>query len=242
MTKGQTHVVLGAGGATGLQCVLRLLEIGCSVKAVVRDPAKYKGVFPEDDRLTVVAGDVTSVDSLEACMAGVNGGVIFAAAGGKGAAPNAVDNEGVANVAAVAKKLRIEPVVLVTSALVTKKNKYRPVRLILNNLVRSGMMDEKLMGEAKLRDSGVTYTVVRPGRLTNDLSKDGCKFILGQGDTGMTGAISRYHLAAVCCSALTDPGARNRTFELCAESPKEATTVDNELEGLFSSLQPGMFD
>eukprot|EP00803_Ostreobium_quekettii_P010875 evm.model.scf_1429.3 EVM.evm.TU.scf_1429.3 scf_1429:10204-14847(+) len=242
MAKGSTHVVLGAGGATGLQCVLRLLEIGANVKAVVRDPEKYKSVFPEDDRLAVVAGDVTSVNSLEGCMAGADGGVIFAAAGNQGVSPKEVDNEGVANVAAVAKKMQIEPVVLVSSALVTKKNKYRPIRLILNNLVRSGLMDEKLIGEAKLRGSGVTYTVIRPGRLTNDATKDGCKFVLGQGDTGMTGAISRYHLAVVCCSALIDPSARNRTFELCAESPKEPTTVDKELEGLFSSLKPGMFD
>jgi uncharacterized protein YbjT (DUF2867 family) len=35
------NVVFGAGGGVGLACVLRLVELGEPVKAVVRDPAKY---------------------------------------------------------------------------------------------------------------------------------------------------------------------------------------------------------
>jgi len=42
------NVVLGAGGPTGFQCVKRLLEVtDLPVRAVVRDPAKYKERFEE---------------------------------------------------------------------------------------------------------------------------------------------------------------------------------------------------
>ena len=40
------------------------------------------------------------------------------------------------------------------------------MRLLLNN-IRYGLMDEKLLGEAALRSSGVPYTIVRPGGLSN---------------------------------------------------------------------------
>ena len=40
------------------------------------------------------------------------------------------------------------------------------MRVLLNN-VRYSLMDEKLKGEEALRASGMPYTVVRPGGLSN---------------------------------------------------------------------------
>lgn len=52
------YVVLGAGGGTGLECVKRLVAVSkAPIRAVVRDPAKYKDAFPAG--VEVVAGDVT---------------------------------------------------------------------------------------------------------------------------------------------------------------------------------------
>lgn len=47
--KKMSCAVLGAGGGTGLECVKQLLssDSHSSVVAVVRDPAKYEGVFPQ---------------------------------------------------------------------------------------------------------------------------------------------------------------------------------------------------
>ena len=75
------NVVIGAGGGTGLECVKRLLAATQEpVRAVVRDPARYADTIPKDERLEVVAGDVTSKESLQHCLAGAKG-VIFAASG-----------------------------------------------------------------------------------------------------------------------------------------------------------------
>ncbi len=70
--------------------------------------------------------------------------------------------QGVGNTAIAAKKLGVERVVLVSSALVTPKNRFHPIRLILNN-IRWGLMDSKYRGENLLRESSVSYTIVRPG-------------------------------------------------------------------------------
>lgn len=70
--------------------------------------------------------------------------------------------QGVSNTAEAAKSAGVERLVLVSSALVTPKNRFHPIRLILNN-IRWGLMDAKFRGEELLRASSVPYTVVRPG-------------------------------------------------------------------------------
>ncbi len=77
-----TTAVLGAAGPTGLECVKRLLELGQSVVAVVRNPDKYKETFPSSKNLQVMTGDVTDRQSLEKVFEQTNAKrVIFAASG-----------------------------------------------------------------------------------------------------------------------------------------------------------------
>lgn len=85
-------VVLGAGGKTGLECVKRLLDLGWKVKASVRDPVKYEGVFPKHPNLDVSKTDVTCKESVRGCMQGATA-VIFAASGSTFLSPSVVDNE-----------------------------------------------------------------------------------------------------------------------------------------------------
>lgn len=76
-------VVLGAAGATGLECVKRLIELKGPgiIRAVARDPAKLEAVgLSPNEHLQIVRGDVTDIASLREVLAGARG-VIFAAAG-----------------------------------------------------------------------------------------------------------------------------------------------------------------
>jgi uncharacterized protein YbjT (DUF2867 family) len=87
------NTVLGAGGPTGLECVKRLLEAtSLPVRAVVRDPEKYREKLPQDPRLEVVKGDVTNVDSLRSAIKNSKG-VIFAASGQGFWTAGPVDNQ-----------------------------------------------------------------------------------------------------------------------------------------------------
>eukprot|EP00775_Hariotina_reticulata_P007586 gene7586-7791_t len=94
------NVVLGAGGPTGFQCVKRLLEVtNMPVRAVVRNPAKYKELFEEA------------------------AGVIFAASGSGYWTAQAVDEQGVGNVVQAAKAAgTVVRVVLVSSMLTHPSN------------------------------------------------------------------------------------------------------------------------
>ncbi len=77
---GPVNVVVGAGGATGFEAVQFLLKEPGTVRAVVRNPDKYKDKFPKSSSLEVVKADVTDAASLESVLKGASG-VIFAASG-----------------------------------------------------------------------------------------------------------------------------------------------------------------
>jgi len=84
--------VLGAGGPTGKQCVEKLLAQNKKVVAVVRDPAKYLGVWSSSKDLRIESGDVTNVASLAKALSSVKG-VIFAASGKTYFSASSVDTE-----------------------------------------------------------------------------------------------------------------------------------------------------
>ena len=69
--------MLGAGGPSGRLCVAEAVRRGMSVRAVVRDPAKYAAAFPAG--VEVVPGDVTAPQSLDPAVRGARN-VVFAAA------------------------------------------------------------------------------------------------------------------------------------------------------------------
>lgn len=63
-------LVTGATGYIGGRLVPRLLEMGCRVRCLVRDPARLEG-RPWHDRVEIVAGDVLQPDTLLEAMQGV---------------------------------------------------------------------------------------------------------------------------------------------------------------------------
>jgi len=234
------NTVLGAGGPTGLECVKRLLEATSSpVRAVVRDPEKYKERLPQDSRLEIVKGDVTDPDSLKAAFKDSKA-VIFAASGQGFWTAAPVDNQGVANTAEAAKEAGVDQVVLVSSMLVHPSNRFNPIRIILNN-VRWSLMDNKFQGEEKLRQSGVPYTIVRPAGLTN--GPGGQAPLVADVNTTKEvaqkpGSIARADVAAICVAALTKPAAKNKTLSVytSGKSLSEGTSQQAELDRLFTTL------
>ena len=73
--------MIGAGGPTGLECVKRLAQLGRPVRAIVRNPEKYRDTFEKlGSTVSVVKGDVEAPASLREALAGVQN-IIFAASG-----------------------------------------------------------------------------------------------------------------------------------------------------------------
>jgi len=97
-------------------------------------------------------------------------------------------------------------------------------------------------GEQLLRASGVPYTIVRPDYITAKPAAP-TRLDVQQGDQVPQKfyKTSVADLAVVCVAALTDPDARNVTFELASEpvpAGAAAVPLEEQVRGIFAGLQP----
>ena len=217
-------LVAGATGGTGRALVRQLVSQGYQVTAFVRDEKKARVILGDEIRYAV--GDVRDISTIEPALAGV--GYVISSIGSTRSDPDnnpeAVDYSGVRNLAEASAAAGVRQFVLVSSAGVTQEDHFL-------NKAFDNVMKWKLRGEDALRESGVPYTVVRPGGLVN--TPGGNQVSFGQGDT-LSGRISREDLASVCIAALRQPAALGKTFEVAgAEVPGP-----NDLPQLFCGLQP----
>lgn len=216
-------LVAGATGGTGQQVVRELAAAGYRVRALVRDADAARAVL--GDQVEYAVGDARQRPTLDAAMAGVRFLVTTIGATRKDPAngPQFVDYEGVRNLAEAAAAAKLSQHVLVSSSGVTRKDHVLN-RLFDNVLVWKGK------GEDAVRGSGVPWTIVRPGGLTNQPGgQSGIR--LEQGDAG-TGFIPRADVARICVAALESPAARNRTFEAYSA----ATAPDVDWDAAFGRL------
>ena len=95
------------------------------------------------------------------------------------------------------------------------------------------IMHWKLKGEDALRASGVPYTIVRPGGLTDEAGGT-LGALIAQGDDQGIGQSNRIDVARICVRALTDPAARNVTFEVVKDESQPVVPPDGDV---FTGLQ-----
>ena len=202
-----TILVFGASGRTGRYLLRELEKEGRSFRAVTSNAARAREQV--GDQYDWVQADVRDPASLDALFDGVTtvisslGATSFEGPNG----PEFVDYQGVRNVVDAARRNGVQQMVLITASGVTNPN--HP----LNKM--GGVMTWKLKGEDHLRASGLPYTIIRPGGLTDtDPGQQG--MVLMQGDSVPYGSkmsvTSRGDLAALCIAALDDPAARFKTF------------------------------
>jgi uncharacterized protein YbjT (DUF2867 family) len=197
--------VAGADGRTGRLVVRELLAAGFPVRALVRDPPGSGFA----DGVDVVQADARDPATLAPALAGATALIIAIGAipGDAASRPEQVDYRGVQNLASAAAAAKLGHVVLVSSAGVTRDD--HPLNRRFDDVLQW-----KARGEAALRVSGVPWTIVRPGGLTDvDAGAGGIR--LEQGDAG-TGFIPRADVARIAVAALSEPAARGRTFEAYA--------------------------
>ena len=228
LAAGELVLVAGATGRTGQQIVRELNAAGFKVRALVRDPASARAVL--GDSVEYATGDVRQRPTLDAALRGVRYAISAIGATRKDPAnkPEFVDFQGVRNLADAAAAAKIAQLVIVSSSGVTHKDH-------MLNKVFDNVLLWKAQGEAAVRASGVPYTILRPGGLTDKPGgQNGVR--LEQGDRG-TGFIPRADVARVCVAALKSLPARNRTFELYGAQPPPVTDWDT-LFGKLAADEP----
>lgn len=210
--------VIGANGKTGSECVGACISRGIDVVATSRGGV-YTGAYASRSPKTAVC-DVTNTETIQSAIRGSRA-VIFAASASKaGGTAAAVDNIGLVNVAKACIEQKIPSLVVVSSGGVSKPDS--SIYKFLN--IFGNIMEEKIKGEDTLRDlykgvdaSASTYTVIRPGGLTEEEGKGVGALELNQGDT-KSGRIARADVAALCVEATLFPKLTGDTTFECYDA------------------------
>jgi len=210
--------IIGSNGKTGSECVGACLSRSIPIRATSIS-GNYSGIYSNDSLLSTMACDVTIPSTVKSAIEGSRAVVFAASASKQGGTPSAVDNLGLVNVAKACIDAKVPSLVIVSSGAVTKPSS--PVYKFLNLFGK--IMEEKIKGEDTVRalykDTGscCTYTVIRPGGLTEEEGKGVTALELNQGDA-KSGRIARADVAALCIEATLFPKLSGGTTFECYDS------------------------
>ncbi|MFJ8083598.1 SDR family oxidoreductase [Streptomyces sp. NPDC096205] len=198
--------VIGGTGRTGRLVARRLTERGERVRVLSRRPPRLPGHLPPG--AVHHRADVRDPASLRGPLAGCSALVYCVEPGTENEGPDRPETTmylGVRNALEAATSAGERPRVVLVSQIHTTHLGHP-----LNAYGR--LLDWRRAGEEAVRASGLPYTVVRPGWLTEERpAGEGIRLV--QGDAG-TGTVSRPDLAEACVQALACPSADGITFEL----------------------------
>lgn len=201
--------VSGASGKTGWRVVQEALQRGWQVRALVRPDSR----LPEGlEGAEIVRLDLQQREALHQALSGCEALVI--ATGARPSVdltgPMRVDAFGVRSQLAAARAVGLERVVLVSSLCAGRWR--HPLNLFGLILVW------KRLGERWLEQSGLRWTIVRPGGLSEreeNLEQEGLR--LSGADQQQSRSIPRRLVARVCLDALADPRSEGRVLEVTSD-------------------------
>ncbi|SNZ12492.1 Uncharacterized conserved protein YbjT, contains NAD(P)-binding and DUF2867 domains [Natronoarchaeum philippinense] len=204
-------LVAGASGGTGREILTQLRNAGVVVRAMTRS-ADRELELKRRGADEVVVGDL--LDPADAVRAAEGCDAVLCAVG-TGPSPrhllggDLVDRTGVANLLTAAISEGVDRFVYESAIGVGNSAPGMPLpfRLGIRATLRA-----KAASESALRASGLEYTILRPGRLTNDPATG--DVLVGRGGDTVSGAIPRADVARLMVAALFTPEASGETFEV----------------------------
>ncbi|KAL9455072.1 hypothetical protein AB3S75_010474 [Citrus x aurantiifolia] len=223
-------LVAGGSGGVGQLVVASLLSRNIKSRLLLRDPEKATTLFGKQDEetLQVCKGDTRNPKDLDPAVFEdvthvicCTGTTAFPSRRWDGDnTPEKVDWEGVRNLVS-ALPSSLKRIVLVSSVGVTKFNE---LPWSIMNLF--GVLKYKKMGEDFVQKSGLPFTIIRAGRLTdgpytsydlNTLLKatagERRAVLMGQGDK-LIGEVSRIVVAEACIQALDIEFTEGEIYEI----------------------------
>jgi uncharacterized protein YbjT (DUF2867 family) len=222
---GDTIMVVGASGRSGRFIIERLRVGGYSYRSMTTNKARATETFSPEHNW--VEADVKDVNSLESALAGTTR-IISALGATKFEGPNrpeTVDYLGVVNMVDAAKAAGVKQIVLISAIGAEDED---------NTLNSYGnVLHWKFKGENYLRASGIGFTIIRPGGLTDEPGGEvGVRMeqrrVLGY----MAGKISRDDVAEMCIEALRNPDAWNKTVEVVSDSERDLDAWRSEFAAI----------
>jgi uncharacterized protein YbjT (DUF2867 family) len=195
--------VAGGHGQVALRVLRLLAERGDRARGLIRNP-DHRGDVEAAGAEPVVA-DLEAGDDIAAAVAGANA-VVFAAGAGPGSGPErkqTVDLGGAVKLIDAAKANGIERYLIVSSMGAGDPP--------AGTEGMAPYLQAKAAADEAVATSGLDYTIVRPGMLTND---PGTGRIEVAEHLGRRGRISRDDVAATLVAVLDEPSTVGKTFEL----------------------------
>lgn len=214
--------VTGASGKTGWRVVDEALRRGWSVRAIVRPQSQLPAALAEAERqgrLELRRLELSQAEALQHALSGCDALVIATGARPSPnlAGPLQVDALGVREQIQACKAVGLRRVVLVTALCAGRW--LHPLNLFGLILVW------KRLGERWLADSGLDWTVVRPGGLSEDEGRSEREgVVFSDADQQQSNSIPRRLVARVCLEALETPASIGRILEITsdAQQPPQA--------------------
>ena len=211
-------LVAGGHGQVAMRFLQRLAERGDSARGLIRNPAHAADL--ERIGAQPVLADLEHEDIAEA-VAGADA-VVFAAGAGPGSGPErkrTVDLGGALKLIEAARDNDIRRYLMVSSMgagdPAAGSEQMRPY------------LEAKAAADAALQASGLDYTIIRPGMLTDE---EGTGLVEVAPSLGRRGSVPRDDVAAVLVACLDEDATIGKTFELLAGQ----TPIAEALAGLDS--------
>jgi uncharacterized protein YbjT (DUF2867 family) len=199
-------VIVGGHGKIGLRLEKLLAEKGDSPRGIIRSTDQAKDL--EEIGAEPIVLDIENVDDIGDALAGADA-VVFAAGAGPGSGParkRTVDYGGAVKLADAAKRQGIRRYLMVSSIgsnrPETWSDQMRPY------------LEAKAEADKYLVDSGLDYTIVRPGGLTDDPGTGHVQV----GERVEYGKVTRDDVAAVIAECLVADNTIGKAFDLLNDS------------------------
>ncbi|MEZ7498432.1 SDR family oxidoreductase [Flavobacterium sp. Arc3] len=191
-------LVAGANGATGKK-IVDILNKSQNYNPIAMVRKEDQQAYFKDQNIQTVLGDLEA--DVTSVFTNPIDRVIFAA-GSAGKNVIGVDQEGAKKLIDASKKANIKKFVMLSSMGADKPEEATQLQDYLK---------AKHNADEYLKNSGLSYSIVRPGTLTNDSQLE---MIELQQKLNKHGEISRADVAQTLVQSLEDKTAANATFEI----------------------------
>ncbi|KAM0933115.1 putative NAD(P)-binding domain, NAD(P)-binding domain superfamily [Dioscorea sansibarensis] len=227
--------VAGSTGRTGKKIVEQLLAKGFAVRAGALDLEKARRSLPLGSSLDIVKADVTEGSEKLAEAIG-DAEAVICATGFRYSwdifAPWKVDNFGTVNLVEACRKIGVKRFILISSILVNGAAMGQilsPAYIFLNAFGLT--LIAKLQAEQYIRNSGINYTIIRPGGLRDDPPSG--NIIMEPEDTLYEGSVSRDQVAEIAVEAILCPESYFKVVEIVSRTDAPRRPIKD----LFSAIQ-----
>lgn len=192
--------IFGATQGIGREVVQQALAQGDRVTALARSPEKLADLPP--DALTVVQGDVLNAADVDKVVPGADAVVI--ALGKTANNPDNIVSKGTSLILQAMKNHGVTRLVVVTSLGVGDSRDQVPFffKMLMKTVLKSTIADKEVQ-EEYVRTSGLDWTIVRPGGLTN-AGRSGGKYQIGTGADITAGQVARADVAEFILQELAE--------------------------------------